>query len=167
MRSLMASATLESNGTVLDHTKLRISGFPNNQEVLLMYSQDGVDFSAKSLRAVYQNGFLTEFTDGWFLLSVGSTQININQQQAIQIALDYAEKYSWTVNGTEITNFTILQSEASAQFVPHPRDEASLELIPYWYVTLPLDKVYPEQVNRIAVGIWADTGEVANIQTLS
>ncbi len=166
MRSLMASATAESNGTSVNHTKLQVSGFPDNWEVLLMYSQEGVDFSAKSLRAVYQNQLLTEFTDGWFLLSVGSTQVNINQQQATQIAVDYAKSYTWTVNGTEVTDFTILQSEASAEFIPHPRGE-SLALVPYWYVTLPLDKVYPGQVNRIAVGVWADTGEVANIQTLT
>jgi hypothetical protein len=42
-----------------------------------------------------------------------------------------------------------------------------LTLIPYWYVTLYLDRIYAGGVNSIAVGIYADTGEVASIQALS
>jgi hypothetical protein len=51
-------------------------------------------------------------------------------------------------------------------FFPHPRTDL-LTLVPYWYVTLYLDKEYPGGVNSISVGVWADTGEVANIQHLS
>jgi DNA-binding transcriptional ArsR family regulator len=148
MNSLMTQATVESNGTIVNQTKFQISGSPDNQEVLLMYVENGVDFSAKSLRAVYQNDLLTEFTDGWYLLTVGSTQVNVNQQQAIQIALEAVEGFSWEADGTEVSDFTVVEGDATAQFIPHPRAEASLDLVPYWYVTLPLDKVYPEQVTE-------------------
>ncbi|MCW4017922.1 MAG: winged helix-turn-helix domain-containing protein [Candidatus Bathyarchaeota archaeon] len=166
MSNIMAQATVESNGTIVNQTKFQISGSPNNQEVLLMYVENGVDFSAKSLRAVYQNGLLTEFTDGWYLLTVGSTEVNVDSQQAIQIALDAVEDFSWEADETEISEFNVVEGDATAQFIPHPREDASLDLVPYWYVTLPLDKVYPDQVNRITVGVWADTGEVANIQAI-
>jgi hypothetical protein len=33
-------------------------------------------------------------------------------------------------------------------------------LIPYWYVVFKLDKVYPGNVNRISLSIWADSREV-------
>jgi len=51
-------------------------------------------------------------------------------------------------------------------FHPIPRGQ-NLKLIPYWYIILYLDKVYPGGVNRIAVGVWADTGTVDQIRTLS
>ena len=100
------------------------------------------------------------------MLSAGSTTINVSQEQAIQIAKSYVKNYSWNVNGIEVSNVTVLETPVSVQFSPHPRDQF-LTLIPYWYVILSLDRVYPGGVTRIAVGVWADTGEVANIQTLS
>jgi hypothetical protein len=42
-----------------------------------------------------------------------------------------------------------------------------LTLVPYWFITLYLDKEYAGGVNSITVGVWADTGEVANIQAMS
>jgi len=167
--TVLASATdASSNGTTVNHTKLEVSSTSSGAigDVTLLYTEAGVDYSAKSLHLVYQNGILTQMTDGWFLLTVGSTQVNISQQQAIEIAKDYVKTFSWTVNGTVVSSFTIQNDAISAEFVPHPRDQY-LALIPYWYVTLPLDHVYPGGVNRITIGVWADTGQVANIQTLS
>ena len=165
--SLMASVkNAGDNGTTLNNTKLQITSSPISDQVLLMYTENNVDFSAKSLRIVLQNHLLIELTDGWFLLTIGSTIVNISQQQAIQIAEDYVKNYTWNANGTEISNFTVVESAVSALFAPHPRDQF-LALIPYWYITLPLDKVYPGDVNVIAVGVWADNGVVANVQELS
>ena len=64
-------------------------------------------------------------------------------------------------------NFSrILEEPVSAHLWPHIREEP-LELIPYWYVVLQLDNVYPGNVNSIGVGIWADTGEVSGYKTIS
>jgi hypothetical protein len=52
-----------------------------------------------------------------------------------------------------------------AEFWPHPRE--ALELIPYWYVVVHLDKVYPGDIDRIGIGIWGDTGEISSYQTIS
>ena len=92
--------------------------------------------------------------------------VNVSQDQAVQIAQNYVKTYSWNANGTEVSNVALLQTPVSIQFCPHPRNDG-LTLIPYWYITLYLAKTYPGEVDRIAVGVWADTGQVANIQTLS
>ena len=68
-------------------------------------------------------------------------------------------------NGVQVSNFTVLQEPVSAVFYAKP--DTGLSLVPYWYVTLYLDKVYPGGDNSIGVGVWADTGDVANIQALS
>jgi DNA-binding transcriptional ArsR family regulator len=166
MSSLMASVNNSNgNSTVLNHSKLQITSSGESDEILLMYTENGVDFSAKSLRLFFQNHILNELTDGWFLLTVASTQVNISEMQAVQIAENHVKTFKWNVNGTQVSNFTVLETKVTAQFVPHPRGEF-LALVPYWYVTLPLDKVYPGEVNRITVGVWADTGEIANAQAL-
>ena len=163
---LLTSANESSNGQTLGNTKLQISSYGDSADVLLLYTVNGMDFEAKSLHVVFQNHVVTEFSDDWFLYQIGSTQATISQDQAVLIAKNAAKNYSWNANGTQVTNFEILDNPVSAQFYPHPKTE-NLTLYPYWYVTLYLDKTYPGGVSEIAVGVWADTGQVANIQALS
>jgi hypothetical protein len=163
---LLALANETSNELVLDNIKLKITINGDNAEVLLMYTENGVDFSAKSLRLVFENHALKALSDDWFLYAVGNTQINISKEEAVQIARNAAEDFTWNASGEEVSDFVILTEPVSALFFPHPRTEP-LTLIPYWYITLYLDRTYPGEVRSITVGIWADTGKVANIQALS
>jgi len=163
---LLASANETDNELALDNTKLRITINGDNAEVLVLYTANGVDFSAKSLRLVFQNHALQGLSDDWFLYKVGSTQVNVSREEAVQIARNAAEDFEWNASGVQVSDFEILTEPVSALFFPHPRTEP-LTLVPYWYITLHLDRIYPDGVNSITVGIWADTGEVANIQALS
>lgn len=164
--SLLSSATgVESNETVLDHTKLTISTSGDTVDMMLLYVENGVDFAPKSLRLVFENQILRELLDGWFLFSIGNTEVNVSPQEAIEIARTAVVDFTWKYNGAEVGNFTVLQQPVSVAF--HPSPKTALDLVPYWFVTLYLDKVYPGGVNRLGVGVWADTGEVDSIITLS
>ena len=165
--SRLITSANETNGEqVLGNTKLRITINGDNVEVLLMYTANGVDFAAKSLRLFFQNHALQEISDDWFLYKIGSTQINVSEEEAEQIARNAVKDFEWNASGVTVSNFGVLNEPVSALFFPHPRTEP-LTLIPYWYITLYLDREYPGGVNSIAVGVWADTGEVAIIQALS
>jgi hypothetical protein len=166
MITLLVSTNETNNELTLGNTKLRVTINGDNAEILLLYTANGVDFSAKSLRFVFQKHVLQEFSDDWSLYKVGSTQVSVSQDQAIQIARNAAKNFEWNADGVQVSNFVVLQEPVSAVFFPHPRTEL-LTLVPYWYITLYLDREYPGGVNSITVGIWADTGEVANIQALS
>ena len=166
MSILLASANETDNEQTLGNTKLRVTINGEDAEVLLLYTASGVDFTAKSLRLVFQKHILQELTDDWFFYEVGSTQVSVSKEQAIQIARNAAEDFEWNASGVQVSNFNVLSEPVSALFFPHSRTEP-LILVPYWYITLYLDREYPGGVNSIAVGIWADTGEVANIQALS
>jgi hypothetical protein len=163
---LLALANETSNELNLGNTKLKISIDGDNAEVLLMFTANGVDFAAKTLHLVFHNHALQELSDDWFLYNVGGTQVNVSKEEAVQIARNAAEDFGWNASGVQVSDFEILSEPVSALFFPHPRTDP-LTLIPYWYVTLYLDRIYPGGVNSIAVGIYADTGEVANIQALS
>jgi hypothetical protein len=153
--------------TTLGNVKLIISTEGNNVKIQFVYTSNDVDFQSKSVVLTFDNyGFLQSLSDDWSLFRVGSTEVNISKEEAITTAIEYAENYSWIVKGEIINNFTLVEESASAELWPHTREEL-LALIPYWYVTIYLDRVYPERVERLAVGIWADTGEVSICQTLS
>jgi DNA-binding transcriptional ArsR family regulator len=137
-------------------------------DVMMQWSHmtSGIDYQAKGVRLTFDNGILEMFNDGFFLFNVGSTEINVSKEEAINIAMDGITEFSWTVGGVEITDFIILEESASADLWPHMRNEPAA-LIPYWYVTFKLDKIYPGNINSIGVGIWADTGEISAYTTIS
>jgi len=136
-------------------------------KIEFLYTTHNIDFQAKSVVLIFDNyGFLESLSDNWPLFRVGSTEVNVSKEEAINIAMEYAKNCTWTVNGETISNFTLVEETATAELWPHSREDP-LVLIPYWYVTIYLDRTYPERVNRIAVGLWADTGEFSICQQLS
>jgi DNA-binding transcriptional ArsR family regulator len=150
---------------VVGNMKLESTIEGNNKEIRWIYTVDGIDFPTKGVVFKFEGDFLKEITDGWLLYQIGSTELNVSEEQAIAIALDYAKTISWTSGNQEVKNFTILEDSVEAEFWPHPRE--ALELIPYWYVVVHLDKVYPGNIDRIGIGIWGDTGEISSYQTIS
>jgi DNA-binding transcriptional ArsR family regulator len=166
MGKLLESANDSSSEKILGNTKLVLSSYGDNARITLHYTDEGADFLTKSVSIVVQNHIITELSDDWTLYKIGNAQVNTSKDQAILIAKDESQRFTWTSNGTEVTDFRILDGPVSAEFYPHPRDE-KMTLYPYWYVTLHLDKVYSGGVSVIAVGVWADTGEVANIEALA
>jgi len=168
MRNMLE--TVDETGdfeTTSGDVKLIISTEANPPKIQFVYTSDNIDFQVKSVVLIFDNyGFLQSLSDDWSLFRVGSTEVNISKEEAINIAVEYAKDYSWTVNGEVINNFTLDTGSALAELWPHPREEP-LALIPYWYVTIDLDRVYPDRIDRVAVGLWADTGEVSICQTLS
>jgi len=165
MSKLLALTTKINSEQTLRNIKLKVTLYGDNAEVILMYTANGFDYPAKSLRLLFYKHVLQELSDDWFLYTVSDTQVNISREQAIQIARDATKNFSWNAGGTQVTNFNVLAEPVSAVFFPHARAEL-LTLFPYWYITLYLDKEYPGGVNSIAVGVWADTGEIANIEAL-
>jgi len=165
MSQLLSKASETQQDQTLGNIKLETSINGENAQYVLLFTDNNVDFAAKSLEVVFENGILTSMSDDWQLYTIGSTQVNISQDQAIQIARNAVNTFTWNASGVQISNFTVLQQPVSAVFFPKPR--TGLALFPYWYITLYLDKVYPGGVNSIAVGVWADTGQVASIQTVS
>jgi len=148
------------------NVKLMVSIDGGSGKVQWLYTENGVDFLPKSLTLVFEDGVLQEISDGWFLLKIGSTEINIDMEEAVEIARNAAEGFSWTAEGATVADFVVLDEPASVLFHPTQREEY-LTLIPYWEITFNLDKVYPGGVNRLGVGVWADTGVVRRIRTLS
>ena len=159
------STSTDMTTVTAGNLKLQIKSFGNSTEYLWMYSENAVDYNAKSLRMTFNSGVLTALTDGYFLFTIANTNVNINSAQSEVVAKNHVEAMTRTINGTETRNFKV-QSTISVQMLPHPRG-SSVALVPYWYVVIHLDKTYAGGFNQAAVGIWADTGTVADVQLLS
>jgi DNA-binding transcriptional ArsR family regulator len=145
--------------------KLQISSVGSSTEYLWMYTQNGVDYSAKSLRMTFNNGVLTALTDGYFLFTIADATVHFDSGQAEAIARSYIQSMTWTINGTQTSGFNPADT-VSVQMLPHPRGD-SVALVPYWYVVVRLDRTYAGGFNTASVGVWADSGAVADVQLLS
>jgi DNA-binding transcriptional ArsR family regulator len=167
MLDLVTDGT-ENTEIISGNMKLTIAVIGTKSEVQWSYTENGIDFQSKSLSFIFENRVLTELSDGWFLFTIGSTTVSTSREEAIEIARNYVKTYSWTTaDGTVVNDFIAQDEPVSCVLLPHVRGENSLALIPYWYVTLYLDKEYPDKVDAIAVGLWADTGQVAHVIKLS
>mgnify|MGYP000904285199 CR=1 FL=1 len=143
-----------------------IFGEAGSGELKWFYSEQGIDYPSKSLHMVFENWYLKELTDGYFLFSIGTSNLEITQNEAIAIAKNYVKGLTWSIGGKQVNGFNVLDEPVSVQLAPHPRTGSS-GLIPYWYVVLRLDKTYEEGINTVTVGIYADNGEVQHVQMLS
>jgi type II secretory pathway component PulJ len=164
MISMLEAVNTDGNfAQTTGNIKLIRSG-TTGTKIEFQYTTNNVDYQAKTVVLTFDEyGFLESLSDSWLLYSIGSTQVNISKEEAIDIAMEYAQNCTWTSNGQTINNFILERDGATAELWPHVRDKA-LTLIPYWYVTIPLDGIYPEQVTHIGVGLWADTGEFSSCQ---
>ena len=167
MSNILASVNKTENVEITEgNLTLRVLVSADKTELDWLYTENGVAFLPKSLILTFENHILKEVTDGWFLFTVGSTEVNVSQEEAIEIARNAAQAFKWNADGVTVSNFNILTQPVTVLFNPTPREEP-LALVPYWSITFYLDKAYPGNVDRIAVGVWADTKEIADIRAFS
>lgn len=168
MRQMLDSVEDTVNAEVVEgNIKLTVSISGGNAKIIWQYTENDVDFSPKSVSLIFENGVLKELSDGWFLFTIETAEVTVaTEDEAIAIARSALEDFTWTVDGSVVSDYTLLDEPVLAIFHPTLRS-GELSLVPYWEVTFYLDKVYTGSVNRIGVGVWADTGEVRRIRTLS
>ncbi|MFA5364834.1 MAG: hypothetical protein WC325_06600 [Candidatus Bathyarchaeia archaeon] len=163
MRAMLDIVDAEKNTTtIIDNIKLEILSNSRSSSFEWRYNYNGADYS----------GFVVDFKDEEFYAfsddrsyyKISGTDVNIGNDEAINIALDYAENFSWFYDGEEIKNFKIVERMITAELLTKSR--MPLELYPYWKIILPLDGLYPGPVGGIMILVWADTAEVIDCQPL-
>ena len=168
MISLLDTVTrIENNQEVVDgNIKLQIFSSAGTVLFAWMYTDNGIDYQTKGLQMVFQNNILTTLTDGYFLYTVGNTNLSVSREQAIEIAKNHVKTLTYNIEGQQVSGFTVADEPLSVQLVPHTRGN-SVALVPYWYVELALNQIYAGGRNVVTVGIYADTSQIADVQLLS
>lgn len=165
MSSLLSLVTASTQSIEISegNIKSNVTILGDSAQILMMYTENGVDYSPKSVSLVFDNHDLETLTDGWFLFNIGSITVKISSDKAVELAKNALKGYSWTFNGTTVSNFNVLPQPVKVVF--HPNTKNGLALYPQYTVTFYFDKVYLGNVNSISVELWADSGEVAQIKT--
>jgi hypothetical protein len=154
-------STIQSTTVTEGNMKLSISISGTSAELFWMFTENGIDYQTKGLQMTFQYNILTTMTDSYYLFQKGNSTISITQEKAIEIAENYVKTMTYIIEGQQVSDFKTTSPPASIQMVPHVRG-GSVELYPYWYIELNLDTIYSGGLNIIAIGIYADTGQVAD-----
>lgn len=171
MRNILNTVNkIEDAEIKLDNMKLEvICGEDDFTALKWMFTLDDVDFPGVTME--FQKGTFCGLGDNWRIYKVGSADVNVSREEAIQIAMDYVEDFSWeasTDNGTmiEVTDFKVVEEPMPIELIT-TRSREPFTLYPCWQIELYLDDIYPGLVNRISLAIWADTSEVISCIPLS
>lgn len=156
--------------------KLIITNSEGTVTFLWCYSVNGIDFQAKGLQMTFLGNVLVTMTDGYFLFTIGSTSLSLgtnnnyslsaSSQQAVNIAENYVKTLTYSINGQQVSGFTVKDPPLTVQLVPHSRS-GTVALVPYWYIEMALTTTYAGGINTVTVGIYTDNGQVSDVQMLS
>ncbi|MFW6110966.1 MAG: hypothetical protein ACOC6H_02905, partial [Thermoproteota archaeon] len=121
----------------------------------------GLSNQQNQLLLKFEDGRLMHYADYLGIYEIGSSEVNISEEEAIQIAMDQARAFSWEAGNETVSNVTVLDSPVKASVSLQNRGNRTL--YPLWDIRLPLDQLYPGGITGFHVLLWADTGEVQDI----
>jgi hypothetical protein len=169
--------TVEANKNVtavFGNKKLSVTTQEDSTTYRWVYTINGIEAPAKCVALKYENGFLKYFIDNWDLYKIGSTAVNVSEEQAIDVGMARAMNVTWS---TTLDNETFVGLQynvtgamiwktvfTSSLFMDNSRDQDPLMLYPMRHIWVRFDKFYPCYVYGMKVYVWADTGEIAHSQ---
>lgn len=141
------------------------------------YVANGAEAPLKCVAIYFEQGLLGYFIDMWDIYRIGSEKIEISREKAVEIAMEEAQRayfrvYSGNETWIEVSGFRAIGVNwTSLMFTNHPssvgaRGSDPLTLYPIWRVNVYFDRLYPGNIYGASVAMWADTGELCEIQPL-
>jgi hypothetical protein len=131
------------------------------------YTVNGVDAPQNVVRVTFEEGVFKSLVNDWDLYSIGSSEVNVSREEALNLARNAAEDYTLRIyleDGLTDVEFNLVDEPVSAKLFMYPRE--TLTVYPFWRIELYFDKHYYSAYG-IQVGIWADTGEIESCESLS
>ena len=132
-----------------------------------IYTVNGVDAPQNVVRVTFEEGIFKSLVNDWDLYSIGSSEVNVSREEAINLARNAAEDYTLQIyleDGLTDVEFNLADEPVRAKLSMYPRE--TLTVYPFWRIELYFDKYYYSAYG-IQVGIWADTGEIESCESLS
>jgi len=131
------------------------------------YTVNGLDVPQNVVRVTFEGGVFKSFRDDWSLYRIGSSNVNVSREEAINLARNAAEDYTLQIyldDGLTDVEFNLVEEPVTAELFMYPKE--TLTVYPFWRIELYFDKYYYSAYG-IQVGIWADTGEIESCESLS
>ena len=168
--AMLNNADIAKNSTTfIENTKFTIENIYNTGTYQTIfdwtYTINYVDYTWLMLTFDTKGNFIS-MTDTRVLYKIGDTSINISAEQAINIALENLQFYSYEMpDGSIVKDFKV--GDTAAMLYTIPFEYVDYVLRPYYDVKLFLEENAPGGVFGITVFIWADTGEIISYRNMA
>ena len=174
LKSALNSVEDNKNQTrVFENAQFEVTSTEDSATFTWTYLHNGVLAPSKVIALSFKEGFLNYFVDSWYIHSVGSTNINLSEAEAVAIALETAKTHNWSAKldaeTLEFSKFNETNVKWTALLFDYSsgaekvRDDNILTVYPVWRVGIALDK-WCGNMYGIEVDIWADTKAVRSVQ---
>jgi len=141
------------------------------------FAVDGAEAPLKCVALHFEKGSFRYFVDMWNIYRIGCEKIQVSREKAVETAMEKVQNASFRVytgNETwiEVKGFKVAGVNwINIMFTNYPsgggaRGGDPLTLYPLWRVNVYFDRLYPGNIYGASVAIWADTGELCEIQPL-
>lgn len=168
MKELFDTVEVVSTSTKsVDNLSIKILVDSTTDKIYLTWGNmlNGADYSR--LKIVFQDGQFYRFCDDRGFYKLGSSEVNISKEEAIDIALKQIESFSYTYKGQIVTLTSKNIDENLISIQPNFLNKTEpMVKYPCWVLNLGLDDLYPGDISFIKVMIWADTGEVLSREAM-
>ncbi|MDR2720278.1 MAG: hypothetical protein LBC03_05705 [Nitrososphaerota archaeon] len=163
--------TSKDSTIITGNTKLTIQNSYSweTDQTLFSWSQviNGAEYPAISLVFSKEGNFIM-MRDAQAIYTIGDTSVNISKEQAIDIALENLQFYSYEMpDGSVVKDFKLSRAGVAAELEVGVVDYVDYELRPYWKIEMYLDEVAPGNVHGIQVFVWANTGKVISYSNIA
>ena len=162
LRSMLDSVSVEEDYTqTLGNVKFDLFIHDTDSYVTFgwTYTYKGINAIQKGVFLSYQNGFLKTFMDNWNLYKIGSTDVNLSEEEAKSIAVNASKKYGHELSGAVSATLFF----CSAHSADKPRGQDPLTFYLAWRVEVEYVK-WSDTVTGVIVDIWADTKEIIRVR---
>jgi hypothetical protein len=137
--------------------KFEYSTSEDSGSIVWTHAVNGLDIEYNRVRIDFKDGFFEAFSDRWNSYAVGNTDVNVSEEEAKNMAREYAEKFVVDVWPGNLTTLHLRDDSIDAALSMQPRSAA--EVYPLWQVQLLFDEVF-NGWNGVKVSLWADTAEI-------
>jgi hypothetical protein len=167
LTQMLHNVTEPKNMTVtVNDLRLKVEPSPVGEDFVTfqwMYTPNGIHNRYTRITLMLKNGVLEQFSDNWNNCLVGSSEVNVSEEQAISIAKEHIAAYSYMFGNKSIGNLTV-KTDLSPLATLSMQVRKDNLLYPRWELLVPLAEVYPGFVTGMRVYLWADTGELSLIE---
>jgi hypothetical protein len=167
--TMLDNVDITKNSTItIENMKLTVTNIYVGEiyQTSFLWSQvvNGADYDLFDVAFDKDGNFIT-MGDSREIFIIGDTSVNISQEQAIDIALENLQFYSYEMSdGSVVKDFKVSKDGVIAKLVTY---SGSYELRPYWDVRMFLDEIATGNVFGITVFIWANTGEIISYSNMA
>jgi hypothetical protein len=161
--SMLNSVDITKDGTLsAENIKFTITKDISDKSTIFVwtYTDSGFDYASLGL-TFNEYGFVTSVYDNRALITMGDTSINVSEEQAISIALDFLQSYSYEMqDGSVVKDFTVKRENILVSLEAMGFREFYYERKLVWAVNMFFDDPSPGQVYGLMVVIFANNGEI-------